>query len=103
MVDIRDAAKCPKCGVLGELTSSRAALDESGKPCDIATYNCVTELCRWFGTGWVVQSDARGEIFERNQGPRGQDKTFPLLTPDQLARGRMAVEQAAEREDRPNG
>lgn len=97
-ITIEQAAKCPKCGVLGRLHTSRKTFAEGGEPCDIATYHCVTEACSWYGTGWAVQSDSRGMVYQRDQGTRGQDKTFNPLSREAMARGQRQVEDLMQRD-----
>src|SRR5262245_50482361 len=105
MVSITEAAKCRgklpdnrRCGEIGKLIRSNKAYDDDGELCDVAVYHCVNPDCTWFNTGWVVQSNDRGEVYERDQGPRGQDKTFRAMSPDQLAYGRRMMEDIARRD-----
>lgn len=58
---------------------------------------CQTEDCKWFNTGRTVSIDDRGNVYEREIGPRGMEKDFPEMTPGQLARGRAIAEDAAGR------
>lgn len=105
-VPIEEAAKCPKCGKEGKIKQAvRNAMDTmTGKRTgdDVVVYICDTEICTWYNTGWVVQSDKNGNVYERNHGPRGIDKQFPAMTPDQLSRGRAEVEDIIRREHNKN-
>jgi hypothetical protein len=95
MVTIDEAAKCPKCGVVGKLKVSKRKFFE-GEWWDVAVYECANQRCTWFDQpGWLVSSNERGEVYERDQGPRGQDKTFTPMSPGALSRGRMDVEEVA--------
>jgi hypothetical protein len=96
---ITEAAKCHLnrgCKQTGKLVSSKRIRDEDGDPCDIAVYECQTDLCPRVGERWLVQSDPRGVVYQRPPAGRGGgiEHTFPHMTPDQLAQGRRAVEQA---------
>lgn len=98
MVSITEAAHCPKCGVLGRLAKSNKTRADSGELCDVAVYHCTNDGCSWYNTGWLVQSDERGQVYERDQGTRGQDKTFQPMSRDQQAAGQRAVEDLLGRD-----
>lgn len=95
-VPLEEAAKCPKCGKPGMLTMS-GPVDDGG---DFNVYNCDNDRCEWGEqrSGWLVQTDERGHVFERNRGTRGMDKDFPTMSPDALARGRALLENAIQEE-----
>ena len=95
---LHDAIKCPKCGTPGKLISNRKH-DEDGIIWDLTEYMCDVKLCLWLNTSWIVQSDPNGLVYERNKGNRGMDKTFVTMSQDQLAFGRMIVEDAIGKED----
>lgn len=99
MATLDEARTCPKCGNLMELEV--ASRDEARKQVNYAAI-CMTELCTWFGTGRAITVN-NGIVFERNQGPRGQDKQFPTLSPDELAHGQRMVEDAVNRDLRDTG
>lgn len=99
MVTIDEAALCPKCKTLGQVARNRSERKKfEGKMWDVCVYICVNEGCNWFNTGWVVQSDDRGVVYERPQGPRGQDKQFNKLSRGQMAAGRAMVEEVIGRD-----
>jgi len=100
MVDVREASKCPKCGHFGEVAKASKVRDEFGSLTgeDLVIYICVTEVCPWFHTGWAVQSDAQGNIPERNIGTRGMDKTFERMSEGALSQGRAILEEAILRD-----
>lgn len=92
-----DEAKCcPKCAKPGEAKLERV-IDRRANT-RLYTVKCLNEGCRWFNTGWAVQVDGEGMVFERNRGPRGMDKSFPVMSPDQLAHGRAQVEDVLKRD-----
>lgn len=101
-VRVEEASKCPKCKIVGVLQSTEhiGAMDPrgDGKEWDLAAYVCATEGCEWFGTGWAVQSDADGFVFERERGERGMDKTFTTLSPDLKSAGRRYLEDIVNRD-----
>lgn len=92
MTTLNEAAFCPRCERRGREVRKVKDRDEGGSPCWVYTFHCQTELCPWYQTGWAVQTDERGNVFEREQGPRGQDKTFKKMSRDAIARGRRQVE-----------
>jgi len=94
MVTVKEAAYCPKCNELGIVVANKKLANGD----DLTTYHCENRLCRWYRTGWVVQSDTNGHVAEREHGARGLDKDFPHMTPGQLARGRAAAEETLGKE-----
>lgn len=99
MATFDEARECPHCKKPMEATLY--SRDEHIKR-EVYTTKCMTEGCRWYGTGRIIQLD-NGIVFERQQGPRGQDKTFKPLTNDQLAVGQRMVEDAVQRDLRDKG
>lgn len=98
-VRLEDAAKCPKCGTPGKIIGvSKNHSFEKGAWWDLVVYQCDQKLCIDSGFTWLVQSDKDGHVFERDMGTRGMDKTFEPMSADQLAYGRMIVEDAIGRE-----
>jgi hypothetical protein len=63
---------------------------------DVVTYYCHNRGCRWYNSGWLVSSNERGEVYERSQGTRGQDKTFNPLSKSALERGRAQIEEVIQ-------
>ena len=86
---LEEVSNCPKCGQAGERSLHRADPRDNTK---LYTIKCMTKTCRWFDTSWAVQVDGDGQVFERERGERGMDKTFPSLTPGQLAAGQRMIE-----------
>jgi hypothetical protein len=101
-IRLEDAAKCPKCGVPGEVVNRTQIVDE-GELWDVVAYKCDTELCPWCDSHWFVQSDKNGIVYEREIGERGMDKTFPKISADQLALGRRILENAIREEHISDG
>jgi hypothetical protein len=98
-VPLEEAAKCPKCGKPGILVAVQPVPDEKGGG-HVNAYNCDNEGCVWGQehSGWLVQTDRRGHVFERERGSRGMDKDFPKMTPGQLSMGRAILEDAIQSE-----
>jgi hypothetical protein len=101
MATFDEAKTCPKCKNPMQV-ESKEALPHIGSNCYLYTVICYTEGCRWFGTGRAIQVN-NGIVYERPRGERGMDKTFPTMTPDQLARGQRDVEDAVQRDLRSEG
>lgn len=85
---------CPKCNKPMQEMRRDTARNPDGDPVIVYAYNCLTEGCSWEGTGRAVQTDMRGNVFQRPMGERGMDKDWPKLSPDALYRGKIAVEEA---------
>lgn len=103
MVSIIKASHCPICGDQGKLRRSNKVKGDDGALWDFAVYYCPNEEgCRWGkqGSGWFVQSDEQGNVYERDKGPRGMDKTFDprTVTPDRLSRGQRVVEDLRQKD-----
>lgn len=80
-----EAKRCPKCGNPGRL-----ALDKPGeKRSRVMVFQCETELCTWFNTGWTVQVNEDGSIPTRKPGL----KEAPAMSPSQEAFARQYLEQ----------
>lgn len=95
MVTIREAEAdmCPRCKRHMKQVTKTTTRTPDGDPCYLYAYVCETEGCAWEGTGRAIQTDMRGNVFQRDRGPRGMDKDFPALSPDALFRGKIAVEE----------
>lgn len=103
MVTIVEASKCPICGDQGKLRRSNKVDGDDGQKWDLATYYCPNEEgCRWAkqGSGWLVQSDKEGNVWERSRGERGMDKTFEkrTISPDRLSFGRRVIEDIKQKD-----
>lgn len=96
MATFEEAATCPKCGNRMETALDAKASDKRINR-EVYVAICRTAMCSWFGTGRAIQLD-NGIVFERQHGPRGQDKSFPVLTNDQLSAGQRMVEDAVNRD-----
>jgi hypothetical protein len=98
-ISLEEAAKCPKCSKAGKLDGVRV-LEDGGH---LNIYLCDNSRCEWGmeSSGWVVQTDRRGTVYERPKGDRGHDKSFPTMSEQLLAQGRRAVEDAVRRDLRP--
>ena len=94
MTTFEEACECPRCHrpMEVELVSEDRAIKRK-----VYATKCLTEGCSWFNTGRAIQTD-NGTVFERSAGPRGMDKTFPTLTPGELAHGQRQVEDAVARD-----
>lgn len=98
-ITVEMASHCPICneiGIIAKKEVKRQYIDREWW--DVVVYQCTNENCRWYNTGWLVSSNDRGLVYQRNQGERGQDKTFSKMSPDQLARGQRMVEDLMQRD-----
>lgn len=98
MVTKAEASLCPRCKNPGKETFVRKVRESDTR---LYTYTCETEVCPWFETGWAVQIDADGNVYERPRGERGMDKTFQPLSDDAMSRGMRAIEDMKGRDLRP--
>lgn len=98
-ISLEEASKCPKCGVAAKLTTAyKNHSFEKNEWWDLCVYVCDRKVCLNYNEPWLVQSNKNGIVFERNIGDRGMDKTFEPMSKDQLAFGRMIVEDALGKE-----
>ena len=93
-ITLAEASHCPRCNQRGETEQVRDLPNRD----KMHVLICKNEGCEWYNTGWVVQVAPDGSVFQREQGERGQDKTFPKLTEDQLAYGRRTMEDIEGRD-----
>jgi hypothetical protein len=95
-ISLEDAAKCSKCGKPGQLDIAKP-LEDGGH---LNVYICDNDRCEWgsIRSGWVVQTDRRGMVYEREIGGRGHDKSFPEMSNDLLSQGQRVVEDAVRRD-----
>lgn len=63
-----EAKLCPKCGQPGEDRKQKASSSIVGAT--IHFIYCVTKLCSWYDTAWLVQVNADGTI------PSPRDHTY---------------------------
>jgi hypothetical protein len=97
-ISLEEAARCPKCKKVGKFDGANA-LDDGGH---LNVYKCDNSRCVWLNTGWVVQTDKRGAVYERAFGDRGHDKSFPTMNDQILSAGQRTVEDAVRKDLRPN-
>ena len=64
-----DRIKCPQCGITGDPQPVEIRSDAT-----VYQVFCVTKLCRWYDTTWLVERNADGTVppitDHRNQTPR---------------------------------
>lgn len=105
MIRIEEAAKCRVCGDVGYLVvNQKADSPSTGEEVDLSVYECQNRVCLNYGSNnrWLVQSDKRGIVYERNRGPRGMDKDFPTRSNEYWSKGKAIVEDAIGSEYDPN-
>lgn len=92
-ISLEEAARCPKCGKAGKLDSA-FAIGDGGH---VNVYICDNPLCIWGLelSGWAVQTDRRGAVYQQEQGDRGHEKAFPRMTDDTISMGQRHAEDAA--------
>jgi hypothetical protein len=57
-----EATRCPKCGKPGDVRSKQAAPKTLLPGTQIHHVYCITELCRWYNTAWMVQVNRDGSV-----------------------------------------
>lgn len=112
-VTLDEACECPHChNQMKREVYGRVTREMGGGT--VYTTTCETEGCRWYGTGRIIQTNGDGQVYERPGAEAAQsnpetnwDKSFPAMSPSQMAMGRRAAEEAAqqdlEEELPPNG
>lgn len=71
MATLDEASRCPICSQPGRQTASSSG----SKGSKLYNYLCMNTECRWFDTGWLVQLDRNGDVYER---PKGQKEFAPI-------------------------
>jgi hypothetical protein len=95
LTTFEQAKRCPKCDQPGDASVHRG-LPGGGR---VYTVMCRNEKCRWFDTGWAVQINPDGEVYDRAKDQMGGKlKTYPAMTPGQLAQGQRAIEDVVKRD-----
>jgi hypothetical protein len=89
-----EAKRCPKCGNPGQEKLVTPQRDGSR----VHNFTCVTELCRWYDTGWVVQVMADGSIPIRQPGVK--DHPAPSGWIKEIAERQLDTLRAAEEGDK---
>jgi len=79
------ASSCPKCSNAGKEISAQ----KSSRGSTVYVFACVTEVCRWYNTTWIVQINSDGSIPERRPG----DREFPKRPEMNEQRGRDIINQ----------
>jgi hypothetical protein len=99
-----EAKQCPKCGNIGEdwKQERKTLLGPPRKNVVVHYIKCVTQLCPWFETSYVVQVNEDGSIPEAYSALRGE-KQFPKASPEMETRIREATEAQLRAETRPGG
>jgi len=87
---LEDASHCPKCGNPGEERSTVNLGREKGQ---MHYFYCVTELCLWFDTPWMVQTRSDGLVPVRDP-LSNVPGDFASMVPskDMVAHGRRIME-----------
>ena len=93
-IDRTSPTHCPRCNMPGDLASSTPAFktypdgrrEHRGRT---DNFVCRNERCRWYNTGWIVQTLPDGTVPERKKG----EKDFPVRTPESRTRARDALKR----------
>lgn len=97
-----EAKKCPKCGQIGEDVKQTPGRDGRGKPVTVHTIMCRTQLCRWFGTGYLVQVNEDGSIPDAYSGVANSHKQFPTISQESATKIEENILRQLEIETNPN-
>lgn len=93
-----EACLCPKCGQAGRVISIRA-----GRRPGVMLHmvQCVTELCNWFNTQYIVQVNEDGSVPQAYSqiGP----KQFPGISQESASRIEENIRAQLEQETRGGG
>lgn len=88
-VSIEEARQCPECNHTGKIKQSRPIMGGT-----VHTIECLNQVCPWFETSWVIETDSNGEVrvnraaMDRARGKRLIAPTDPSFdeTRDRLMR-----------------
>lgn len=96
-----EAKRCPKCSKPGEV---RKKTTVPGKPgAYVHVIYCVTELCPWYNTPWLVQVNADGSIPPPQDHSRAPKIYQGFENHDQIARDIVASLEAQKRLETERG
>jgi hypothetical protein len=56
-VPFSEAQQCPQCGHTGKIEHSNPIMGGA-----VHKLTCMNEVCPWYQTGWVVETNANGEV-----------------------------------------
>lgn len=56
-ITLDEARKCPECGNTGTTALTRPIQDGT-----LHTIRCATQLCSWYDTDWLVETDQDGKV-----------------------------------------
>jgi hypothetical protein len=94
-----EAKKCPKCGQPGDVRQVKPSRNNRGEEVEVHMVYCVTVLCTWHETAWVVQVNKDGSIPPAYQG-LGQ-KQYPTISQESASRIEDNIRRQLEAETRP--
>lgn len=94
-----EAKKCPKCGNPGDDRRVTPTRNARRQKVDLHHIYCVTELCPWFNTMWLVQINEDGSIPE--PGQQLGDKKYPALSQESATRIEENILRQIELEQKP--
>lgn len=84
MPTLDEASRCPICKEPAQQTVSRSGSRGS----KLHTYVCRNQNCRWYDTGFLVQVDSNGDVYERPKG----EKEFTPFSKEQASRIEAGLE-----------
>lgn len=96
-----EAKKCPKCGKSGKEVRVTSGQNDRGKPVKNHLIECVTQLCPWFGTPWVVTEYEDGSIPQPYT--KLGDKQFLRISQESMTRIEESVRHQLQTETKPDG
>lgn len=90
-----EAKHCPRCKKPGKETkTTRQYSRESRQTVEMHYIECVTELCSWFGTCWIVQTNEDGSLPNpESTSSLLRKKQYPALTPGEESEIISRIEQ----------
>lgn len=68
MATLEEAKRCPKCNNVGKENGIKPGAKPRTK---VLVMLCENPLCRWHGTGWMIQINPDGSIPDPADNPRG--------------------------------
>lgn len=100
MTSFEEAKRCPICGMPGDDRSQSQGKDSHGRPCTVHQVYCVTKLCRWYETAWLVQINEDGSIPEAYKSA-GEQKLYPKVSPETESKINEMLERQLQAETKP--
>jgi hypothetical protein len=98
-----EAKECPKCGKPGDDRRQTRSRNARGAYVTLHHIYCVSELCPWYNTMYIVQVNEDGSIPEAYSGVLRGGKAYPTISQESASRIEENILRQLEAETKPGG